>query len=156
MKWGSQKCRAYFTVEAAMVIPIVMGCIGMVCMLMFYMYERCVLDENACRALVWRLYVEGSGYTDLTAEKIENKQMVRYLLAYLQKEEAERYLLGGEMNTNITLKGNLAEVKREMNYSHRAGLGCETFATCYFLNPMKTLRGIALVRDQLEKEVDNE
>ena len=94
MKWGSQKCRAYFTVEAAMVIPIVMGCIGMVCMLMFYMYERCVLDENACRALVWRLYVEGSGYTDLTAEKIENKQMVRYLLAYLQKEEAERYLLG--------------------------------------------------------------
>ena len=156
VKRGSWKCRAYFTVEAAMVVPVVIGCVGMVCMLMFYMYDRCVFDENACRVLVWKSYVEGINNMDPAEAELENKHIVRGLLAYLQKEEEDRYLLGGEINTNIMLKGNHVEMKREMNYSYRTELVQETNVSCYFLNPMKTLRGIALVRDQLEKEMDNE
>ena len=66
-----------------MVVPIVIGCVGMVCMLMFYMYDRCVFDENACRVLVWKSYVEGINNMDPAEAELENKHIVKsinYLL----------------------------------------------------------------------------
>ena len=156
MKGCSWKCRAYLTVEAAMIIPVVLVCLGMICMLVLYMYERCVFDENTCRSLVWKSYIEGINDINPANEEIEAEQMERYLSAYLQEEEADRYLLGGTVSANTVLKGNVVELKRKIKYPNGEGTAYEQTLSCCFLNPMETLRLIKLVQKQLKEECDNE
>ena len=48
---------AYFTVEAALVIPVVISIIVMVMYLSFYLYDRCVLSQD-CYVLCYRQSIE--------------------------------------------------------------------------------------------------
>lgn len=156
MKGRFGKCRAYFTVEASIVIPIMLGSFGFICVLIIYMYERCIVDENTCRALVWKSYIEGVGNRNPVNEEIEAEKVVPYLLACLQEEEENRYLLGGTLSADMVLKGNVLELHRELDYPYRKRLAYEEELSCYFINPVETLRLIKLMEKQQEEGDDNE
>ena len=56
-----KKENAYFTVEAAMVFPVVMACILFVVYMMLYQYDRCMLEQDLGAAALWGSRVEASG-----------------------------------------------------------------------------------------------
>ncbi len=47
-----KKVEAYFTVEAAVLYPIVLGIIVLMTYLLFFQYDRCLLDQDMGRAAV--------------------------------------------------------------------------------------------------------
>lgn len=51
---------AYFTVEAAFVVPMALFAVVMVVYLSFYMYDRCVLEQD-CYVLSYRQSIEKGG-----------------------------------------------------------------------------------------------
>lgn len=45
--WNQEKIlKAYFTVEAALVLPLTLGILVVVMYLMFYQYDRCLLEQD--------------------------------------------------------------------------------------------------------------
>lgn len=60
MKRKKTSAEAYFTVEAAMVIPIVLGILVMLIYLAFYLYDRCILAQD-CYVLSYRQSIEKGG-----------------------------------------------------------------------------------------------
>lgn len=66
------KCRrlkGYFTVEATLVMPIVVCIMALLCYLGFFMYNRCLLEQDA-----YRIGLRGSISTGLT-----NKETADYI-----------------------------------------------------------------------------
>lgn len=60
MKRKNTAAEAYFTVEAAMVIPIVLCILVMLIYLAFYLYDRCILAQD-CYVLSYRQSIEKGG-----------------------------------------------------------------------------------------------
>lgn len=48
----SKCCRAYFTVEAAILYPVVLGVIMLMMYLLFFQYDRCLMEQDMGRAAV--------------------------------------------------------------------------------------------------------
>lgn len=57
---GQVEADAYFTVEAAVIIPVVLGIFVMIMYLSFYLYDRCVLAQD-CYVLSYRQSIEKGG-----------------------------------------------------------------------------------------------
>ena len=54
MKKGkSRNCEAYFTVEAALVLPLVMSAMLLGCYLFCFQYDRCLLEQDMGSMTVW-------------------------------------------------------------------------------------------------------
>lgn len=54
-RWTKRICHnvnGYMTVEAALVMPVVLGVIVFTMFLMFFRYDRCYMEQNIARALV--------------------------------------------------------------------------------------------------------
>lgn len=58
-KWSSVQAEAdaYFTVEAALIIPVVLCVFVMIIYLSFYLYDRCVMSQG-CYVLSYRQSIE--------------------------------------------------------------------------------------------------
>lgn len=64
---------AYFTVEAALVLPLVMGAMIMGLYLFCYQYDRCILEQDVGSLLIYScaLATENAGSTEDIRENIE-------------------------------------------------------------------------------------
>ncbi len=147
----SRTCEAYFTVEAAMVLPVVMCCYWIMCMLMIFMYERCILEENACRVLVWKSYIEGSLASRSATQEVEVQEIEEILQTGLQKEEEQRYLLGGNVRTGMKNKGKKFCLTRIMQYSGMWDVNCEIEIENQYVDPVKHIRTVNFLQDKLEE-----
>lgn len=56
-----KRAKAYFTVEAALIMPLVLGCYLFVIGMMFFQYDRCVLEMNMARLAAWGAAGESGG-----------------------------------------------------------------------------------------------
>ena len=56
-KWKRMEAEAYFTVEAALIVPVVVCIFVMIIYLSFYLYDRCVLTQD-CYVLSYRQSIE--------------------------------------------------------------------------------------------------
>lgn len=54
---GGPEAKAYFTVEAALVVPVVLCIFVMIIYLSFYLYDRCVMAQD-CYVLSYRQSIE--------------------------------------------------------------------------------------------------
>lgn len=93
---------AYLTVEAALVMPIVLGVILLTIYLMFFQFNRCLMDQNtgilAVRAC--------------TSQIINRKERMAELLLMSQMED-DRYLAWDMGEVEIKFIGSSVYVKRE-------------------------------------------
>lgn len=96
-----KKIDAYLTVEASLVLPIVIMVILLIIYLLFFQYDRCLMEQNT-GILALR------GCTDQFAE---GKELVAKLVIQSQKSD-NRYLAWNMEDAQITLKGNSVSVKR--------------------------------------------
>ena len=63
-----QKQNAYFTVEAALILPLVMSALLMELFLLTFQYDRCVLEQDVNRMTICAAAVAGD-----TTEELEQK-----------------------------------------------------------------------------------
>lgn len=63
---------AYFTVEAALVMPVVLCILVMVIYLSFYLYDRCVMAQD-CYVLSYRQSIEKGKADRISQEKIRSQ-----------------------------------------------------------------------------------
>lgn len=69
---GRIKEEAYFTVEAALVIPVVLAIIVMIIYMSFYLYDRCVMQQDCC-VLSYRQSIEKGTADRVSREKIREQ-----------------------------------------------------------------------------------
>lgn len=100
---GFYKVRAYFTVEAAMVFPVVLGTLVFIIYMMFFQYNRCLMEQDM-GVLVLR-----------SAALQENDKTV--LAGKLQEEAAklqqEKYMAWDMGEISLSMEGNLVRIFRE-------------------------------------------
>ena len=77
-----RKQNAYFTVEAALILPLVMSAVRMEIFLLIFQYDRCVLEQDANRMAICAAVVVGD-----TTEELEKKIQSR-----MQTVSMEKYL----------------------------------------------------------------
>ncbi len=96
-----KKLNAYFTVEAALVFPIVLGVILFTIYLLFFQYDRCLLEQGA-GVLAMR---------GCTLQITNGEELVRELLN--QSREEDRGCITWSMeDAEISLKQNCVTIKR--------------------------------------------
>ncbi len=146
-----KECGAYFTVEAALVMPVVLACYLLIIMLLIYIYERCIWEQNAYRLLIWKEYVEGFINMNPAAEEICEEDIYRYILTNLNKEEAEKYFFGLEISAQINSRGDLVKVNRKVLYPQFGGRSYEMTLSCACLKPTEYVRMVTLLKEQIKE-----
>ena len=108
----------YFTVEAAMVMPIVFAVYIFMISMLIYIYEGCIWEQNGFRMLVQKPYLDGyvRMHGDVTETKIGEKEICRYILEKNKEEEKTRYILGRDIETDYYIKGGYRKINRNINY----------------------------------------
>ena len=87
---------AYFTVEAALLLPVVIGAMLFVIYTMLFQYDRCLLEQDIGAIALWGSLVEASD----TAE-LEQKAQTRMSELYREKYVAWRITeLNASLNRN--------------------------------------------------------
>ena len=77
-----EKENAYMTVEAALVIPVVMGCILFVIYMLIFQYDRCLLEQDFGAMALWGSRAQFSETEDLesrTQERIAGMYRDKYV-----------------------------------------------------------------------------
>lgn len=102
-KWFEGWAEAYFTVEAAIVMPIALSVILFILYAMFFQYDRCLLEQD-----MGALALRGA------AMQVDDKEV----LAREIKEQANRidygkYLMWECGEINLRLEGNKLCISRE-------------------------------------------
>lgn len=94
------EAEAYFTVEAALVIPVVLGIFVMILYLSFYLYDRCLLSQD-CYVLSYRQSIE-KGKEDRSGQEAAAEQFGQKLFMLSRIETAA----GG--GSTVSVKANAA------------------------------------------------
>lgn len=71
---------AYFTVEAALILPLVMSAVLMEIFLLMFQYDRCVLEQDVNRITIYAASVAGD-----TTEELEQKIRSRMEIISMEK-----------------------------------------------------------------------
>ena len=91
---------AYFTVEAAMVLPMVMGVLVFLVYLLLFQYDRCLMEQDMGRIALW-----GSGF-----EAVDETHMENGIAEYLQGNDWEKYVAWKTTRAEVQLEGNVVTV----------------------------------------------
>lgn len=152
---------AYFTVEAALVLPIVFACYLFVALIMCFIYERCVLEQNACRLSVWMEYVDG--YEKLSGEmsgesktELTEQDLCTYLLQCLEEEEKPSFLFAGDKKAVLEVSDNGISVERSFVYPALGSVGHEIKCWAQRVKAAEVLRTVRLLRNIVSKEEKEE
>lgn len=97
-----KKIDAYFTVEASLVLPVVVAAILFTIYLLFFEYDRCVMEQNAGRLAM-------RGCTD---QFTDGEELVKKLMVQSQEGD-DRFLVWEMKDAQITFKRNRVSVKCE-------------------------------------------
>lgn len=93
--------QAYFTLEASLLLPFVLGIILMIVYLWFFQYDRCLLEQD-----MGALALRGS------ASVLEEKETrMRWLEGQEKKREKEKYVGWEEGNVEMKLEKNILKVE---------------------------------------------
>lgn len=74
------KMKAYFTVEAAMILPLTMGIYIMLIYVMFYQYDRCLLEQDMAVLAVRGALMDG-----------KNEEVMTSLRSQVYQRDTERF-----------------------------------------------------------------
>lgn len=105
MEWKRFVCKkagAYLTVEAALILPMVLGVIILVIYLLFFQYDRCLMEQN-----VGKLALRGC-----TVQLKDKEEIVARIIAQSRQSD-ERFLAWKLGNIAVTIKGNRVYVERD-------------------------------------------
>lgn len=102
MKRELIKTEAYLTVEAVLVMPMVLGVMLLTIYLLFFQYDRCLMEHNA-----GVLALRGCTYQITDREKLVQQ------IAEQSKQTDERYLAWNMEAARVSLRGNRFQVEQK-------------------------------------------
>lgn len=102
MKMRKRKVKAYFTVEASLVLPIVIGSIIFVICFLLYWYNRCLMEQD-----VSMYTIRAAQMTRLTAEDVP-REMTAWRREYL----TDKHYAWESSDLYISLKHNEIRITR--------------------------------------------
>ncbi|MCM1569455.1 MAG: hypothetical protein NC081_08415 [Roseburia sp.] len=97
-----KKMGAYFTVEAAMVFPIIMGALLFVIYFMFFQYNRCLMEQDAASLALKGAVLQQADKTKLM-ETLKQKE---------EEQNRDKYIAWKRAKTDIRLKGYKVSVRQ--------------------------------------------
>lgn len=106
-----KSCEAYFTVEATLVLPLVMGAILLEVYLFCYQYDRCLMEQDMGSLVLWCNEV-----------RLENADTVEKQKAKIKSRTGEIY-----RDKYITWDLTTVDVRLEKNQVSVVGRGQLTF-----------------------------
>lgn len=95
-----KKFDAYLTVEASMMLPIVIAVILLTIYMLFFQYDRCLMEQNA-----GKLALRGC-----TLQLADGQELIRQLTVQSQEKD-NRFLAWNMEEIQIALKRNRVSVK---------------------------------------------
>ena len=98
-----RKIRAYFTVEAVLVLPIVFGVILLVMYFMFFQYDRCLLEQD-----IGALALYGA-----TVQADDNEERIRQLSDRANGLYEEKYVAWDSTEIGMKLERGKLKVERK-------------------------------------------
>ena len=133
---------AYFTVEAALIIPLVLGILVFLIFIMFYQYDRCLLEQDIGMVVFWGATVRAHNNQQLM-EEVQNREAniywEKYILFYPQEMKASI----GNGKVSVEKRGDISILFSGL--STVPGLKSWEITTCYTnrrLSPKFILRSI--------------
>ncbi|MCM1184938.1 MAG: hypothetical protein NC251_00770 [Lachnoclostridium sp.] len=100
---NTKKVEAYFTVEAALILPMALGVIVLIMYLWFFQYNRCLLEQDA-----GILALRGA-----VTEAADNQKRVALLTEQAEQLDRDKYVAWEDAKTSITVKQGKIQVKKE-------------------------------------------
>ena len=92
-----EKKNAYFTVEAALVLPIVIAALLFVIYMMLFQYDRCLLEQDMGAIALWGALVDASDAEDME-RKTQGRLGELYREKYVSREgRRPAYISGAGM-----------------------------------------------------------
>ena len=73
---------AYFTVEAALVVPMVISTILFIIYMLFFQYDRCLMEQDMGALIIWGCSVESSDeekFKESIRERIQGIYQEKYV-----------------------------------------------------------------------------
>lgn len=136
----ARKVNAYFTVEAALVLPVVLGVIVLIIYLWFFQYDRCLMEQDA-----GILALRGA-----ILEAADNQERVQLLEREAKQINKEKYVAWEEEKEDFIIKEGKLQVSKagEIRFPFR-GLqfwngediwGTETIYKNQILSPTTLIR----------------
>lgn len=130
---------AYFTAEAAMVLPCVLALIVTVIYLLFYQYDRCLMEQEL-----------GLLTLEAYAVQTDDAQKMVTLLQSESVEEEERFLALETGDLSISIRGRRIRLSREgtlrypfagfLTGATKGSWGISTQTTGYKILPVNFIR----------------
>ena len=95
MKHNRECCKAvkgYFTIEAALILPFVTGVILVILYLLFFQYNRCLLEQDA-----GKLLIRGSGTVTESMNQVQEDKYIAWEMGGLQiQREGKNIKVSGQ------------------------------------------------------------
>ncbi len=98
-----KKTDAYLTVEAVLVLPVVLAVVVLVIYLWFFQYDRCLMEQN-----MGKLALRGC-----SLQVTDKKELAQTLYRQSEQIDPESYLAWDAAHAEITLKGNQVNIRQE-------------------------------------------
>jgi len=117
------KENAYFTVEAALVFPVVMGTIIFIICMLLFQYDRCLMEQDLGAAALWGSRLEASDAAELR-EKMQKRLADIYQDKYVAWEhtlmkailQKNRFSVQGEGRLALWRSGDAWSVEAVYEY----------------------------------------
>ncbi len=135
------KIKGYFTVEAAMVLPVVFGAILFLIGIMFFQYDRCLMEQELG---VYTIHSSRDKYEKdwWIDQEWRKEQRAEYDNRYLQWER-EEFVIEREGNKIITQQsGRYHFLLTNPFVKDGKGYEAQRTFTIHRVNPVLVLRGI--------------
>ncbi len=113
-----RKRNAYFTVEAALILPLVMSALLLVTFLVIFQYDRCLLEQDMGLLAVYAGTVRGESETE-TARLIRNRAAELSREKYVAWETEGLWITVEKGGVRIEGEGRLNFPLPEWNLFHR-------------------------------------
>ncbi|MCH5344973.1 MAG: hypothetical protein J1E64_13140 [Acetatifactor sp.] len=97
------KVSAYFTVEAALVLPIVFGVTILVIYLMFFQYDRCLMEQDMGALALYGATVQAG----------DNEERMRQLLNRAGSIYEEKYVAWDNTEIGMKLESGKLKIERK-------------------------------------------
>ncbi|MCM1194281.1 MAG: hypothetical protein NC389_17895 [Acetatifactor muris] len=147
---------AYFTVEAALVFPVVMGTVLFVIFMLLFQYDRCLLEQDLGAAALWGSSQEVSDVTVL--EEMVNERMAGIYRGKYAAWEITEWKASLEKNLfSVQGGGRVTFPVPEWNFWSVENIwAAEAHYSCRRLSPVtfiRLCRGLVRFLDEGEEEL---
>lgn len=99
----TRKVRAYFTVEAALILPMALGIIVLIMYLWFFQYDRCLLEQDAGILVLRGTVMEAESH----------QKRVQLLTKEAEQMYQDKYIAWEDSKVSVTVKQDKIQVKKE-------------------------------------------